>query len=201
MLSELFLVAVISFPAYFYVFVESLYRYIYPILNASMFYSSVFFLTHIDSQRYLLDVRPYASCSMLCLFQFFSSSTPRMIQSILQVGHPLCLFPLWDPCYIVWSWAAFLFAWDTLFFFHFQLLDVVRFQYSQVSIRFLIYQRSEFFFLIFHPSYVVCRFLLLAWHIFLHHTPSICPYCIFLLPVRVSNYCSFFSKLFDVRVH
>ena len=140
---------------------------------------------------HLWDVRPYGSSLFLLsgLFvEVLPSSALRMVPSILQRRQSRCLSFWWGFCDIVWFHVVFSFSWDTLliFFFHLRLFNGVRFQYSKALVSFLSSERSDFF-LIWQfcsfPSFVVFRFSLLAWYIFLCHIPSLYRHYIPSLPV------------------
>ena len=84
-----------------------------------------------------------------------------------------------------------------IIFFHLLLFDCVSFQYSQVLVRFLFTECFNFFLdlvLPFHPSCVVFRFSLLAWHIFLCQILSLCPVCRFFLCILDFKFFSIFEN-------
>ena len=117
-------------------------------------------------------------------------STLGMIPSIYWGGQPRYLSLWWDFCYVLWFRKVFSFSWGILyyFFFHLHLLDGVRSQYSQIIVGFFF---SDLL-ILFLPSYVVFRFSLLTWHIFLWQISSLCLDSIFLLPVLEFPFLSHF---------
>ena len=143
------------------------------------------FLKHIVCQRYLWDVRHYASLSLFLFSGPFDevlpSSTSRFIPSILQWGQLLYFW--WDFCYIVWVRVIFSSSWDTLLNFSFissclmvsasNIPKYCKFPFLRVFRFFL--DMVDLFLL----SCVFCWFSLLAWHIFLCKIPSLYPECIF----------------------
>ena len=97
------------------------------------------------------------------------------------------IYPFDEICYIVWFPVVYSFSGDTLFnfFFHLHLFDGVHFQFSLVFLSFLFSKHTDFSWFGSSIPFVMCRFplLIISKGIFLCRIPSLCPDCIFSLPV------------------
>ena len=126
-------------------------------------------LTHTIRLHHLWDVRPYVSSWVFLSSAPFDEvllrSTLRMVPSILrrgQYGYLYLLCSLVSSSFLAFlNNSCFLFF-VCSFFFHLRLFDGVRFQYSQVSVRFLFSKRSDFFWSGSSNSSVIYRFIVIV---------------------------------------
>ena len=120
-----------------------------------------------------------------------------MVTSTLWEGQPRYLSLLLGSNYLLCFRVAFLFSIEILFNFFFLLLlfDGVSFQYSQVFVRFLFYERFNFSWIGTSIPSVMCRFLLFIIsmaHILMLNSIRISWLYILTMCIRVSNPFSFF---------
>ena len=125
-----------SSALFFYVVLESFYRFIVAILNAGKS-SSSFFSWHIQSVYVIHGIVLWSIC--LSSFVYFKTGPEYITREQLR---RLSLW--WYFCYIVLVSSSFLVLFLN-FFFHLHLFNGVRFQYSQILVGFHSNEHTDFF--------------------------------------------------------